>query len=273
MRMGNLKYLALIFWLTLDAAKTPASEIAGVGLVLGFDGQYIMVESILPDSPAAAEKQIQVCDRILAIAQDNEPPVQIQERNLPQALRLLRGATGTTVCLTIARPGEDQSPFRVVSFVRAELKALRGWGNGVLLTKGIDAPDIEMISLGNGKPERLSMYADRIVILEFWATWCGPCQDKMSELQSYSDRYKDWKDKVICITASVDDAPERASKHLKAKGWGQTHNVWVGADAIKAYHVDSLPTAYVIDRRGKILTANPRDMPLIVNTELWEREN
>src|SRR6266513_5727759 len=103
------RYLALILWLTVYVPKALASDVAGVGLVLGFDGQYIIVERILPDSPAAAQKSIQVCDRILAIAQDQELPVQI--RNLQQAVRLLRGVAGTTVYLTIARPGEDYSPF------------------------------------------------------------------------------------------------------------------------------------------------------------------
>src|SRR5256885_7013271 len=143
--MRILKYLALILWLTVYVPKALASDVAGVGLVLGFDGQYIIVERILPDSPAAAQKSLQVCDRILAIAQDQEPPVQIQDRNLPQAVRLLRGAAGTTVSLTIARPGEDYSPFRVLSFVRAELKALAGRGDGPLLAEGTKAPDIEMV--------------------------------------------------------------------------------------------------------------------------------
>jgi len=70
------------------------------------------------------------------------------------------------------------------------------------------------------------------------------------------------------IAASVDDNSNIAIEHLKAKGWVQTHNVWVRTDAIKAYHVDGIPTAYVIDPHGRIVAANPENLPEIVNHEL-----
>ena len=180
-------------------------------------------------------------------------------------------AKGTTVRLTIVSAGEDDSRARVVTFVRGEVKALALWGDGVLLTNGTKAPDIEMVGLGNKKSERLSDYAGKIIVLEFWATWCGPCQPKMADLQRYSGKYPDWKGKVVLIAASVDDNEGAVTKHLKANGWGQTHNVWVRTDAIKACHVDAIPTAYVIDRQSKIVTANPVDIPEIVNHELQPR--
>src|SRR6185503_13828546 len=89
--------------------------------------------------------------------------------------------------------------------------------------------------------------------------------------QTYSGNNPDWKGKVVLIAASVDDVQGAASKHLKAKGWDQTHNVWVEkTNAIKAYHVEAIPTAYVIDRQGKIVAANPANIPEIVNSQLAE---
>lgn len=266
--MRILQYLPLVLWFTAGALEAQTSEPAGIGVALRVQGQNIVVDRIFPDSPAAAQKDIHVGDKIVAVAQDKEPPVQVQNGKLAQAVSLIRGPKGTTVRLTIVSAGEDDSRARVVSFVRGELKALIRWGDGVLLTNGMKAPDIEMVELPNGTRERLSNYAGKVIVLEFWATWCGPCQTAMAELQSYSSKYPDWKGKVVLISASVDDNEDVTSKHLKAKGWFQTHNVWVRTDAIKAYHVEGIPTKYVIDRKGTILAANPKDIPGIVSHEL-----
>jgi len=94
----------------------------------------------------------------------------------------------------------------------------------------------------------------------------------MADLQTYYDKYPDWKDQVVLVAASVDDDKAALTKHLKAKGWFRTHNVWVGTDAKRAYHVDAIPTAYVIDRQGNIVDANPEDLPATVNRQLRARQ-
>ena len=148
--MRMLKYFALLLWVTARATEVPDSKTAGVGVVLGVEGEHIIVKGILPDSPAAVQKSMRVGDKIVAVAQDKEAPVHLQSGKLAQAVPLLRGAPGTTVRLTIVPAGEDSSQARVVSFVRGELKALARWGDGVLLTNGLKAPDIEMVRLPNG---------------------------------------------------------------------------------------------------------------------------
>jgi peroxiredoxin len=268
-----LLWFPVAFGLSVAAAEIPDSKTGGVGIILGAEGQTIVVKGILPDSPAAAQKSIRVGDKILAVAQGMEAPVQLQGVKLAQAVPLLRGAIGTTVQLTIVSAGEDDSRARVVSFVRGEFKALAGWGNGVLLTNGMKAPDIEMVRLADGTSERLSDYSGKILVLEFWTTWCGPCQPKMADLQTYFGKNPDWKGKVVLVAASVDDVQDKATKHLKAKGWDQTHNVWVGTNAIKAYHIEAIPTAYIIGRQGKIVAANPVNIPEIVNRQLGEGQD
>lgn len=268
--MKALTYFLLILGLTAVAAELP--PYAGIGVILRADGTNIVVNTILPDSPAAIQKGLKVGDRLLAVAQSNEPPVSLENIKLAQAISLIRGQTNTTVRLTVVSTGEDESSARVVSFVRGPIKELSAWGDGTLLTNGMKAPDLQMTNAANQASERLSDYSGKVIVLEFWATWCGPCQRKMAELQTYPDKFPDWKDKVVLIAASVDDDPAVLSKHLKAKGWWQTHNVWVGTGATKPYHVNAIPTAYIIDRSGKIVTANPQSIPDIVNHQLQTGE-
>jgi len=213
--MKMLRCLPLVLCLKAASAAQPTDdEFAGVGVQLHVEGQKIVVNRILPDTPAATQKDLHVGDRIIAVAQDKEPAVQVT--NIMQAARSLRGPKGTTVRLTIIPAGEDDSHVRVVSFVRGEVKGL--WGDGLLLATGTMAPDIEMVEIANKVGERLSNYAGKITILEFWASWCGPCQSKMAKLQSYPGEYPHWKTNVVLIAASIDESAEIAAKHLKAKG-------------------------------------------------------
>src|SRR5258708_6446214 len=222
--MKMLRYLPLLLCLTASAAQPADAEFAGVGVELRVEGQNIVVNRILPDTPAAAQKDLHVGDRIVAVAQDKDPAVQVQ--NIMQTARSIRGPKGTTVRLTIIPAGEDDSHARVVSFVRGEVK-LPYLGDGLLLATGTKAPDIEMVEVANKVGERLSNRAGKIMILEFWATWCGPCQPKMAKLQTYPGEYPDWKSNVVIIAASINETAEIAAKHLKAKGWHQTHNVCI----------------------------------------------
>jgi serine/threonine protein kinase len=103
--------------------ETPEAASAGIGVALGVDNQNIVVQAIIPGLPAAAQKDIHVGDRIIAVAQDKGPAVPVQGGKLAQAVDLIHGPAGTTVRLTLVSSGEDGSRGWDVSFVRAELKA------------------------------------------------------------------------------------------------------------------------------------------------------
>jgi thiol-disulfide isomerase/thioredoxin len=262
--MKMLRCLPLLLCLTSRIAYSADGEFVGVGLQLRAEGRDILINRVLPDTPAASQKDIHVGDRIVAVAQDKGPTVRVQ--TIIQAAQLIRGPKGSTVRLTIIPAGEDGFHAREVTFVRGQVKL--PWGDGLLLATGTKAPDIQMAEVASKAGERLSNYAGKITVLEFWATWCAPCQSKMAKLQSYPGEYPAWKTNVVLIAASVDESAEIAAKHLKAKGWDQTHNVWVEVAAIRAYHIDAFPTVYVIGRQGKVTAVNPPDLPQLVNNEL-----
>lgn len=101
----------------------------------------------------------------------------------------------------------------------------------------------------NGNPVRLSDYREKTVILNFWATWCKPCEEEMPLLDQY---YQDYDGDLIILAVNYNES--RLFVEPFVTDLGLTFPVLLDEDGsvVRQYFVRSFPTTYFIDGQGVI---------------------
>ena len=114
------------------------------------------------------------------------------------------------------------------------------------------APDFTLKD-ANGHTVRLSDYRGKVVLLDFWATWCGPCKIEIPWFQEFERQYKDKGFAVIGV--AMDEEGWNVVKPF-AQHMSINYRVVVGDDTIGDLYanggIDALPTTFLIDRGGRI---------------------
>lgn len=130
-----------------------------------------------------------------------------------------------------------------------------------LLTAGVPAPDFEALT-PDGKPIHLSDFKGKTVLLDFWATWCGPCQASMPGLQKIYDQVK--SQNVVVLSLNVFDAKDPFDEWIKTNS-GTKYNFTFAFDpamrdhaksiAASKFNVTGIPTMYIIKPDGTVATS------------------
>jgi thiol-disulfide isomerase/thioredoxin len=232
-----MRILCLAIGFLLLSSSGFAAEVYGIGVALAKHPGGFIVTKVLTNSPVAADGAIAAGDLITAVAQSNAPPVSLEAlKYIEDAGAMIRGPKRTVVRLTVVPSVTNSARTKVVSLVRGELRGVAFGGIWLSLTNGARAPDVQFQRLPVKGKERLSDYLGKVVVLEFWATWCGPCLRAMPAVQNQAKRFAARKD-VIWMTASVDEGPDIAATRLKAGGWNETRNMWADQSAVAAFGV------------------------------------
>ena len=128
---------------------------------------------------------------------------------------------------------------------------------------GMEAPDIEMADR-DGKIRRLSDLRGKLVLIDFWASWCSPCRRENPNVVRIYKKYKDMGFEIFSV--SLDNSREKWLQAIETDGLEWENHVsdlrgWNSAGG-RLYGVTSIPATVLVDKDGTILARNLRGAEL-----------
>ena len=140
--------------------------------------------------------------------------------------------------------------------------------------QGPAAIDFTAPSLMADEQIGLSDFAGRVVILNFWASWCAPCRYEMPHFQALYDTYKDRGLTVLAV--AVKDKREAAHRFFKTKAFTFPSLYDEGDRVFDAYDLVGPPQTYIIDKAGRLtMIPDPRtgkEKLVTSNPKIWKTE-
>lgn len=118
--------------------------------------------------------------------------------------------------------------------------------------KGVMAPAFELKSIPDGKATPLASFRGKAVLLNFWATWCGPCKIEMPWLVDLQKKYGPQGLQIVGV--AMDDTSDKEIADFAHK-MGVNYIVLKGTEKVGDLYggVEGLPTTYYLDRSGKVV--------------------
>ena len=114
---------------------------------------------------------------------------------------------------------------------------------------GKPAPELSVQTLNDKGKISLDSMQGKVVVVDFWATWCGPCKQSFPKLEALSKKVSD---KVVIVGVSVDDEKKGIVEFAKengasfAIGWDEGHTI------ANRWKVGTMPTTFIVDATGKV---------------------
>ena len=130
------------------------------------------------------------------------------------------------------------------------------------LQKNAPTPDFQLFN-AEGKAVSLAQYAGKVIYLDFWATWCGPCITGMSKSEVIQEQFS--KEQVVFLYVNTDEDRSKWMRHVEdyrleksRQLFGKSLNPYL-LQTYDAYRVSKLPSSILINQRGEtVLDANSR---------------
>ncbi|MEM9992018.1 MAG: TlpA disulfide reductase family protein [Bacteroidota bacterium] len=228
---ADYNYMAWVY----EATKNYTETISGFGL------------------PETGHKK--ALDNILAKIPDDTRTKQLAWSGIIAGLQAKSHPNFAAFALPFAEKYKDSDP-EAVAVLQQKIK------QAATFMTGVEAPDFEMAT-PEGEQLKMSDLRGKVVLVDFWASWCGPCRRENPRVVKLYNKYKDKGFEILGV--SLDSNKDRWLKAIKDDRltWPQVSDLrgWQNA-AAKMYGVRSIPHTMLLDAEGKIIGRNYRSHTL-----------
>jgi thiol-disulfide isomerase/thioredoxin len=231
-----------------EAAAKSYPVLSGVGLALRAEEGGIWVAKVLPNSPAAASRLIEEGARLLAVEVDGKE-TSLDGKTVGEAASLIRGPVGTGLVLTVVPPSDGAAIKAPLT--RAPLEIAGATYERFI---GKPMPDLKLRTLDGTPAGRLGDYHGKLVVLDFWASWCPTCYPPVARMQTIAADHPEWKGKVEFIAVTVDADLSQAADVIEKQKWKSTLHRAVNLDELNAAGVSVVPLVIIIASDRTIAT-------------------
>jgi len=224
----------------LDSAKKAAAA-AGANKVLAAQAHLIRGAMLTTMASKPGDKKLKEAEEEFRAALALSPELAEGHRDLGVALiRQGRDAEGIAeLNLFIATPGNSA---RLVEEARAIVA-------DPIRAREPFAPNFGFTSMEGTQVSNTAMRG-KVVLLDFWATWCPPCRESLPTMQALHKKYADKAFEIVGISADGDESTLKAFVEQNRMSW--TEYLDISGSVQYAFDVDSFPTYIVVDKEGVV---------------------
>jgi len=182
------------------------------------------------------------------ISYDSEPLMKMVAGQLPKGQKGTQSSTESYSKIQVNQTVNASEFTTAIPKGTKTMEMGRSAENTPPVPIGKPAPDFEVASLA-GKPVRLSSLKGKVVLLDFWATWCPPCRKGLPETLKF---HKELAGKGLSVLAISDEKKGTVEEFVKKNHPGLPTYLDNGGKLNKAYKIEAIPTVAIIDKSGRL---------------------
>lgn len=122
--------------------------------------------------------------------------------------------------------------------------------------RGKQAINFKLESIDGGQVELSKLYGKGPILISFWATWCKPCVEEMTELNKIYQELKDKGFNLLAVSTDNEKTIAKVKPFIKSRGYNFTVLLDKNSEVARKYYAQQIPYSVLLDKNGKIVQSH-----------------